>query len=69
MVDQEIEHLLEDIPQHQHDAQQGHTHEGRHAEGAEKVTVEDFQNKGDKINRFTEAISRLSWPWHREEKS
>ena len=45
VVDEQVEHLLEDVPQHQHQTQQGDTHERGHPEGGEQVAVEDFQEE------------------------
>ena len=43
VIDQEVEHLLEDIPENQHQTEQGHTHGGSHAQGGQEIAVENLQ--------------------------
>jgi hypothetical protein len=42
VIDQEIEHLLEDIPEHKDQTEKSNPHPSGNAEGCQKIAVEDF---------------------------
>ena len=49
VIDEQVEHLLEDVAQNQNEAQQSHSHGGGHTEGSQQITVENFQEIGKKM--------------------
>jgi hypothetical protein len=62
VVDQKIEHLLEDIAKNKDKTEQGDTHGGRHAQRAQQVSVKDLQNekKGASLKGVWEAVNTVS---------